>query len=300
MPSAHAAPRLRYEPGARRPPRRRRPRGHRLPRAASGPCGGGFLGVDVFFVLSGYLITSLLLAEHADTGRIDLAAFWARRARRLLPALLLLLLGVAVYSAVRRVLRRSRPRSGPTRSRRSSTCRTGTSSWSDASYFDGVRRAVAAAAPVVARDRGAVLPGVAARGARVLLRRREAARRGCSAPSSRRLALASAVADGRDVPRRVRPLAVYYGTDTACARAARRRGARGVALASPPSYAEIAPAGLRVAGVVGAAILVAAIVRTDDSSRWLYRGGFLGIAIATAAVIAGSHDRAGATRLRAV
>lgn len=49
---------------------------------------GGWLGVDVFFVLSGYLITTLLLAEHERTGRIRLGAFWARRARRLLPALL--------------------------------------------------------------------------------------------------------------------------------------------------------------------------------------------------------------------
>jgi peptidoglycan/LPS O-acetylase OafA/YrhL len=58
---------------------------------------GGFLGVDVFFVLSGYLITSLLLAEHARSGRIDLVAFWLRRARRLLPALLLMLAVVAFW-----------------------------------------------------------------------------------------------------------------------------------------------------------------------------------------------------------
>jgi peptidoglycan/LPS O-acetylase OafA/YrhL len=57
---------------------------------------GGFLGVDAFFVLSGYLITSLLLAERADTGRIRLGAFWARRARRLLPALLVVIMVVAV------------------------------------------------------------------------------------------------------------------------------------------------------------------------------------------------------------
>jgi len=52
---------------------------------------GGFLGVDVFFVLSGFLITSLLLRERRTTGRLSLRAFWARRARRLLPALYLLL-----------------------------------------------------------------------------------------------------------------------------------------------------------------------------------------------------------------
>ena len=52
---------------------------------------GGFLGVDVFFVISGYLIASLLLAEWRQCGRIDLKAFWLGRARRLLPALYLLL-----------------------------------------------------------------------------------------------------------------------------------------------------------------------------------------------------------------
>ncbi len=48
---------------------------------------GGFLGVDVFFVVSGFLITTLLVDERRRTGRVDLPAFWTRRARRLLPAL---------------------------------------------------------------------------------------------------------------------------------------------------------------------------------------------------------------------
>ena len=52
---------------------------------------GGFLGVDTFFVLSGFLITSLLLAEHLRTGHIKLSNFWVRRARRLMPALLAML-----------------------------------------------------------------------------------------------------------------------------------------------------------------------------------------------------------------
>jgi peptidoglycan/LPS O-acetylase OafA/YrhL len=58
---------------------------------------GGFLGVDLFFVLSGYLITGLLLAEYAKRGRIDLLGFWVRRLRRLAPALLLVLLAVTAY-----------------------------------------------------------------------------------------------------------------------------------------------------------------------------------------------------------
>jgi peptidoglycan/LPS O-acetylase OafA/YrhL len=61
---------------------------------------GGYLGVDAFFVLSGFLITSLLLAEIRDTRRVDLRAFWLRRARRLLPALFATLLGVAVFAAL--------------------------------------------------------------------------------------------------------------------------------------------------------------------------------------------------------
>ena len=64
---------------------------------------GGFMGVDVFFVLSGFLITTLLLREQRGTGRIGLRAFWLRRARRLLPALYLLLAVVLAYEVALRV-----------------------------------------------------------------------------------------------------------------------------------------------------------------------------------------------------
>jgi len=60
--------------------------------------GGGWIGVDLFFVLSGFLITSLLLDERVATGVVRLRAFWARRARRLLPGLLLLLAVLALYA----------------------------------------------------------------------------------------------------------------------------------------------------------------------------------------------------------
>ena len=61
---------------------------------------GGFLTIDVFFVLSGFLITSLLLGEWTKRMTIRLGQFWARRARRLLPALLVMLVGVAIYAKV--------------------------------------------------------------------------------------------------------------------------------------------------------------------------------------------------------
>ena len=57
---------------------------------------GGFVGVDVFFVLSGFLITSLLLHERDTSGRISFAAFYARRARRLLPISATVLVATAV------------------------------------------------------------------------------------------------------------------------------------------------------------------------------------------------------------
>ena len=59
---------------------------------------GGYLGVSVFFTLSGYLITSLLLAEHDATGKVAAAAFYTRRARRLLPASVVCLVAVAALA----------------------------------------------------------------------------------------------------------------------------------------------------------------------------------------------------------
>ncbi len=61
---------------------------------------GGFIGVSVFFTLSGYLITSLLLGELERTQRVDLKRFWLRRARRLLPASMAVLVAVVLTAAI--------------------------------------------------------------------------------------------------------------------------------------------------------------------------------------------------------
>ena len=61
---------------------------------------GGFLGVDLFMVVSGFLITSLLLQELDRSGRTDIRAFWVRRAKRLLPAALTLIVCVAGLAAL--------------------------------------------------------------------------------------------------------------------------------------------------------------------------------------------------------
>ena len=62
--------------------------------------GGGYVGVDVFFVISGFLITGLLLAEHDRTGRISLLAFYGRRVRRILPAATLVVVVTVVTAYV--------------------------------------------------------------------------------------------------------------------------------------------------------------------------------------------------------
>lgn len=61
---------------------------------------GGFLGVDTFFVISGFLITSLLIHEYNETGRIDLKNFWIRRFKRLIPAVVFLLMVLVSYMSV--------------------------------------------------------------------------------------------------------------------------------------------------------------------------------------------------------
>ncbi|MCL2885158.1 MAG: acyltransferase, partial [Oscillospiraceae bacterium] len=61
---------------------------------------GGFYGVTLFFVLSGYLITDILLTERKNCGRIALGSFWLRRAKRLLPAVFMLLICVTIYVAI--------------------------------------------------------------------------------------------------------------------------------------------------------------------------------------------------------
>jgi peptidoglycan/LPS O-acetylase OafA/YrhL len=73
---------------------------------------GGYLGVSVFFTLSGFLITSLLLEERATTGRIGVGAFYVRRLRRLLPASLLCLLLIALAAAVGLLAERTDLRAG--------------------------------------------------------------------------------------------------------------------------------------------------------------------------------------------
>ena len=131
---------------------------------------GGYLGVDLFFVLSGFLITSLLLEEWVGSGRISLAAFWGRRAKRLLPALFLVVIALGLYLIANALfggpganglidlhdLRWRRHLEPAVREQLASDLRAPV-------VLRAVLDPVAAAAHVVPGDRGAVLSGVAPR-----------------------------------------------------------------------------------------------------------------------------------------
>ena len=120
---------------------------------------GGFLGVEVFFVISGYLITLLLIGEHERTGSVSLRHFYMRRARRLLPALYTLLILVTLYTTLFR-----RDALGQLRGDVIAAL-TYTTNWYQiwvGQGYTGIRGLRSVAAPLEPRRGGAVLPAVAA------------------------------------------------------------------------------------------------------------------------------------------
>ncbi len=252
---------------------------------------GGFLGVDLFFVLSGFLITGLLFGEWRATGRIKLSAFWARRARRLLPALLLVLGFVALYAAVWApddVLHRLRSDFGGTLGY--------VANWqlvvSGQSYFDQF----ATPSPLrhvwslAIEEQFYLLWPLVFLG---LLRVTRASRR-LLVPITLALASASGIltvvlfSRGADASR------VYYGTDTR-AQALLVGAALALLLAGRRDSGRArTPWVLHAFGLVAAVVLGWSWVTTSDSSPALYRGGLAATACLAAVVIASvTHRRPG-------
>ncbi len=120
---------------------------------------GGLLGVGIFFTLSGYLITDLLLAQRTSAGGLRLLTFWQRRARRLLPALFVVLAVVAAWVAL---LQRAQL---PSLRGAMAAAAGYVSNWwliaQNSSYFARFGPPIAARPSVVARGGGAVLPDLA-------------------------------------------------------------------------------------------------------------------------------------------
>ncbi|HSO03643.1 MAG TPA: acyltransferase family protein [Candidatus Limnocylindrales bacterium] len=253
---------------------------------------GGFLGVDVFFVLSGFLITSLLLVELDRTGGLDFKNFYVRRARRLLPALFAvlgvtaLLVATVAYDGAA-AFRRDLP-----------GALFYYSNWlsilTETSYFEFIGRppmlkhlwslAVEeqfyifwpAIALFAYRWRGARAVGLVALGGALL--------------STLAMTLGSFLGD---MPGAADPSRLYFGTDT---------HAMGVFIGAalavvwrPGRTSPVLPRQARLvitgAGVAALVLLVAMFTMLGEFSTFLYRGGFLVVALVSAVVVAAASHR---------
>ncbi len=255
---------------------------------------GGFLGVDVFFVLSGFLITTLLLGEMERTSGLRFGAFYSRRARRLLPALLAVLLVSAVL-----VLTVARDAASVFRQDAISALTYTTNWWyifDDRSYFEVLGRP-----PLlqhlwslgIEEQFYLVWPAVA------FFAWKRWGRRGVGVTAVLG-ALMSTILMGvlavqADIPASTDTARLYFGADThamtvlvgAALAVVWRPGAL------PRQIPRSAQRVVAVTGVGAIVALSAVFVWGAESSAWLFRGGFLGVAIITALlVMAASHPAA--------
>ena len=247
---------------------------------------GGLLGVDIFFVLSGFLITSLLVSEFRATGTISFRSFYARRARRLLPALLLTILGVSAFALV------LVPASGWATIRGDALATLGyVANWryvlTDQNYF------VQTGPPspllhtwslAVEEQFYLVWPAVTL----FVLRRWRTRGLTIVAPT---LALASGLWCLLLLHGGASPSRLYYGTDVrvqevmvGATLAALWRGTPGEPLgqAARRWWKRVLPA----TGLLGLAVLVWCLHTVDGQARFLYEGGFLLVSLSTVAVLA--------------
>ncbi len=253
------------------------------------PVRGGFLGVEIFFVLSGFLITALLLSEWLQHDRIDLTAFWLRRARRLLPALFVLLIGTLIIATML-------PAAETVGLGSEVLAASGyVMNWhlvlSDQSYFTmGVRPSLVQHLWSLAVEEQFYLlwPLIFVVGLRIIRLRGVLV-------STIVLAIGSAVLAAILFEPGADPSRIYYGTDT------RASGIlMGAVLAmvwspwhQPAAARRSVGRMLDSAGILGLAGLAVASVYLFDSHPLLYHGGFTLVALGTILVIAATtHPRA--------
>jgi len=260
--------------------------------------GGGFFGVDVFFVLSGFLITGLLVSEFRQNAGIGLARFWGHRVRRLVPALLVMLVGIALYA----VLVAPADTLGQLRTDALATLAY-VNNWHLASGGQGYFAALNTPRPLlhtwslsIEEQFYLVWPLVVlgvltwTRSLRALLVLTVA---GAAASA---VAMAVVFGDGSGESR------AYYGTDTRAqalligaalaivvAHPLPRRRSGPVtttSLVRPFHLSAAATTALVLTGGAGLAVVVWLAVVDSSATAWIYRGGFTVVALATAGVIA--------------
>ena len=234
---------------------------------------GGFLGVDLFFVLSGFLITGLLLDEHRRSGTVSLRSFWNRRGRRLLPALAAMLLAVVVATTLLGDVDQRRDLPGGLLS-----AVFYVSNWNliaqHQSYFDQFT----SLSPLqhlwslaIEEQFYLLWPIVVIA---CLLRSRKLLIGVTAVATVTSIGLMALFLGEGD------PSRSYYGTDTRAF--ALLIGALGALFAW-----HLRPSGRRTffAGILGLVALVGSFLFINDNDRWMYRGGFVAFAFVALGVI---------------
>ncbi|MGP8162059.1 MAG: acyltransferase family protein [Candidatus Dormibacteria bacterium] len=244
---------------------------------------GGLLGVGVFFVLSGYLITDLLLAERERTGAIALGRFWLRRARRLLPALWVMLVVVTLWVAFLDPSQLSGLRGALL------AALLYFSNWwyafQHVSYFAsfGPPSPLGHLLSLAVEEQFYLLwPLLLVLALRFVRRRELLIGLVVLGAIASAWAMSAIFQPGSD------PTRVYEGTDT---RAFQLLAGAALALALPSRRISASISTLRrhcfdALGVVGLALIVAMVMDTDEYQTLLYRGGMVILSLATVAVVA--------------
>ncbi|WP_289135913.1 acyltransferase family protein [uncultured Brevibacillus sp.] len=244
---------------------------------------GGLLGVGIFFVLSGYLITDLLIAQWARHGRLDMKDFWIRRARRLLPALLSLLMLVVAWVAIFSPAHMSSVRGDVP------AAILYVSNWwlifQDVSYFEkfGPPSPLGHLWSLAVEEQFYLFwPLLLALGLHFVKRRGPLIMLTLVAAALSALAMALLYEPGLD------PSRVYYGTDTRVF--ALLIGAV-LAMVWPsrklsPDISAKARITLDTIGYLGLAILLYSIWKTNQYDDFLYRGGLVLLSLVSAVVVA--------------
>jgi peptidoglycan/LPS O-acetylase OafA/YrhL len=252
---------------------------------------GGYLGVDLFFVLSGFLITSLLLVEAEGREHVRLGAFWARRARRLLPALGGVLLGVALYCVT------VADAAGLDRIRGDALATMGyVANWRAVFASQDYWALFAEPSPLqhtwslaIEEQFYLVWPlvvvGLLTWWKRAVTRAVLTVALGGAAVSALLLA---ALYDASDTNR------AYFGTDTRASGILLGAALAAALVVRGPARSRAGRAAVELAGLAGVAGLAVAWTQLSGESAALYRGGLVACGVAAVAVIAaGAHPDAG-------